>query len=174
MQQSEEEHFQELYRRHRDALTAYVRRRAPTQAVEDIVADTFLVCWRRRDRVPLDALPWLYAVALKTLANDRRKRAHAESAAVASSPPGFVEPLPVGDPLLAVAFAGLGERDREVLCLVAWEGLALHEAADVLGCSAVACRVRLHRAKRRLAEQLADVETNPAARQRPLPEGATQ
>ncbi len=61
-----------LYRTHRAAITAYVRRRVPAEAVEDIVADIFLVCWRRRDRVPVDALPWLYAVALRTVANDRR------------------------------------------------------------------------------------------------------
>jgi len=174
MHESEQERFRELYRCHRQAVTAYVRRRAPSHAVEDIVAETFLVCWRRRDQVPAEALPWLYAVALKTLANERRKREHGERAARSSASAASVEPLPVNDPLLAGAFASLGERDREVLCLIAWEGLAVHEAAEVIGCSAVACRVRLHRAKRRLAERLAQAESNPPARANPLPEGATR
>ena len=171
MAQSEAERFRELYRTHRGAVTAYVRRRAPAEAVEDIVADTFLVCWRRRDRVPPDALPWLYAVALRTAANYSRKRAHADPAGIPIDPPAFTPPLPADDPVLAAAFAALSERDREVLCLVAWEDLALHQAAKVLGCSPVAARVRFHRARRRLAQRLA--ETEPDAGHQPLPEGAT-
>src|SRR5439155_22819515 len=61
---------------------------------------------------------------------------------------------PVGDTVLAAAFGALSERDREVLRLIAWEGLSLGQAAIVLGCSAVACRVRYHRAKTRLARRL--------------------
>jgi RNA polymerase sigma-70 factor (ECF subfamily) len=63
-------------------------------------------------------------------------------------------PGPVGDGVLAAAFNALKERDREVLRLVAWEGLSLADAATVLGCSGVACRVRYHRAKTRLAARL--------------------
>jgi RNA polymerase sigma-70 factor (ECF subfamily) len=173
MSQSEEERFRELYRSHRGAITAYVRRRAPAEAVEDIVADTFLVCWRRRDRVPPDALPWLYAVALRTAANHRRKQAHASPTGVPSDTPAFAPRLSAGDPMLADAFAALSERDREVLCLVAWEDLPLHQAAKVLQCSPVAARVRFHRARRRLAERLAEAEPNASAPQ-PLPEGATR
>jgi RNA polymerase sigma-70 factor (ECF subfamily) len=117
MQRPDEERFQEIYRRHRDAVAAYARRRAPAEAVEDIVADTFLVCWRRLDRVAEEALAWLYAVARKTLANERRKRARSVAVALL---PAFVEPPPTGDAGLAAAFAELGERDREVLHLVAW------------------------------------------------------
>ena len=149
MSQSEEERFRELYRSHREAVTAYVRRRAPAEAVEDIVADTFLVCWRRRDRVPPDALPWLYAVALRTVANDRRKRARADPAGIPIDTTAFAPPIPTDDPVLADAFSALSERDQEVLCLVAWEDLALHQAAKVLQCSPVAARVRFHRARRR-------------------------
>ena len=45
--------------------------------------------------------------------------------------------------------------DREVLRLIAWEGLESREAAAVFGCSYGAFRVRLHRARRRLEKQLA-------------------
>ena len=172
MPQSEEERFRELYRTHRGAITAYVRRRVPAEAIEDIVADTFLVCWRRRDRVPPDALPWLYAVALRTAANYKRKRAHADPAGIPIDTPAFAQPLPADDPALADAFAALSERDREVLCLVAWEDMALHQAAQVLQCTPVAARVRFHRARRRLTQRLA--ETEPEAAHQPLPEGATQ
>jgi RNA polymerase sigma-70 factor (ECF subfamily) len=48
----------------------------------------------------------------------------------------------------------LHESDRELLALVAWEGLAREELALALGTSRAAVRVRLHRARRRLREAL--------------------
>jgi RNA polymerase sigma-70 factor, ECF subfamily len=149
---SREERFDAIYREHAAAVLAYARRRAPAELADDVVAETFLVCWRRLDRVPVEPLPWLYAVARRTLANQRRalRRRH-----------GSEQPLPItlaaaesGDRTLAAALAQLRERDRELLLLVAWEGLSLAEAAAVLGCSAVACRVRFHRARKRLAALL--------------------
>jgi RNA polymerase sigma-70 factor, ECF subfamily len=142
--------FEQIYAEHLPAVRAYVARRAPEAIVDDIVSDTFVVCLRRIERVPENALPWLYAVARKTLANERRKRARVTRGQLL--PTG--EPSPVGDGVLAGAFNSLAERDREVLRLVAWEGLSLTDAATVLGCSAVACRVRYHRAKSRLASKL--------------------
>jgi RNA polymerase sigma-70 factor (ECF subfamily) len=142
--------FEQIYADHREAVRAYVRRRAPEGLVDDVVSETFVVCLRRIDRVPPQPLPWLYAVAWKTLANERRKRsriAHSQELPVAA-------PEPVGDGVLATAFNSLKERDREVLRLVAWEGLSLTDAATVLGCSSVGCRVRYHRAKARLASRL--------------------
>jgi RNA polymerase sigma factor (sigma-70 family) len=56
---------------------------------------------------------------------------------------------------VAAAFARLSEDDREVLALVAWEELDAEEVATVLGCSRNAARIRLHRARRRLARELA-------------------
>jgi RNA polymerase sigma-70 factor (ECF subfamily) len=142
--------FEQIYADHREAIRAYVRRRAPEALVDDVVAETFVVCLRRIDRVPPEPLPWLYSVAWKTLANERRKLARlAHGQGLTVSAPG-----PVGDGVLATAFNALSERDREVLRLVAWEGLSLTDAAAVLGCSGVACRVRYHRAKSRLASRL--------------------
>lgn len=157
--------FEQIYAAHVDAVRVYVRRRAPEDAVDDVVAETFVVCLRRLDRVPADPLPWLYAVARKTLANERRKRER--NAPGQRDVAWDVEPS--GDTALASAFAALGEHDREILRLVAWEGLSLREAAVVLGCSAVACRVRYHRAKSRLAAGLES-----AASFRPKPKGVTE
>lgn len=159
----------ELYRRYAPAVEAYARRRAPSLA-EDVVAETFLVCWRRLDRVPADALPWLYAVARKTLANQRRGERRAALPLPASRTTADVE-LPT-DPVLARAFAGLRPRDREVLTLVAWERLSPADAARVLGCSTVSCRVRLHRAKQRLARRLEELE--PATTFHSAPRGASR
>ena len=173
MQQPADERFQEIYARHRAAVVAYARRRVAADAVDDVVAETFLVCWRKLGSVPDETLQWLYGVARKTLANQRR-------AAVRQTPRALVEVSeePVlfeGDPVLGAAFSRLSERQQEVLRLVAWEGLSLREAATVLGCSTVACRVRFHRAKRRLAELLEAFERHGAvARPQPDPKGATQ
>jgi RNA polymerase sigma-70 factor, ECF subfamily len=161
MQQPAEERFQEIYRRHRLAVATYARRRASADAAEDVVAETFLVCWRKLDRVPEEPLPWLCAVARKTLANQRRAAARQPTPAIVEIPTGAT--VFASDPRLGAAFARLSERDREVLRLVAWEGLSLGEAATALGCSAVACRVRYHRAKRRLAERLEELERHAAA-----------
>jgi RNA polymerase sigma-70 factor (ECF subfamily) len=157
--------FDEIYAEHVDAVRAYVRRRAPESLVDDVVADVFVVALRRIDDVPRNALPWLYAVARKTLANERRK----QSRTIPLAPEISYEPEPVGDSQLAAAFAALSDADREILRLVAWEGLSLREAARVLECSPVACRVRYHRAKSRLGSRLAD-----AASFRPEPRGVTR
>ena len=154
------ERFERIYEQHHDAVRAYVRRRAPEAVVDDLVADTFVVCLRRIDDVPESPLAWLYAVARKTLANDRRRRGRN----LALSPETAYAPDPPGDPVLAAAFAELSDGDREVLRLVAWEELALRDAAVVLGCSAVACRVRFFRAKARLRALL---EEQPGFRTEP-------
>ncbi len=173
MQRPADERFNVIYQEHFEAVDAYVRRRAPRDLAADAVSETFLVCWRRLDDVPAEALPWLYAVARKTLANQRR--AAARHGTPASVEIAIDAPPLVGDQLLGAAFARLSESDREVLRLVAWEGLSPRQAASVLGCSAVACRVRLHRAKRRLANRLAELERSAAAVQpRPHPEGGSR
>jgi RNA polymerase sigma factor (sigma-70 family) len=173
MQRSTEIRFRDIYERHREDVTLYVRRRVAGDSVDDVVAETFLVCWRKLDQVPREPLPWLYAVARKTLANHHRATARHVGAPdrradEASSP---IE----SDHVLARAFARLSEPDREVLRLVAWEHLSLRDAAKALGCSHVACRVRFHRARRRLALQLEQFdEPAAAAEPRHRPEGATQ
>ena len=89
--------FEQIYAEHHEAVRAYVRRRAPEAVVDDVVADTFVVCLRKIDGVPAEPLPWLYAVARKTLANERRKRARvAPGYEVAAGGPD-----PVGDGALA-------------------------------------------------------------------------
>jgi len=173
MQQHADSRFHEIYERHREDVALYVRRRVAADSVEDLVSETFLVCWRKLDEVPREPLPWLYAVARKLLANHYRAAAHREL-------PGGARPaddafsLIERDDVLARAFARLSEADREVLRLVAWEQLPLREVAGTLGCSQVACRVRFHRAKRRLAVHLEELETSDtAANRRHHPEGAT-
>jgi RNA polymerase sigma-70 factor (ECF subfamily) len=151
--------FEELYRAHADRVHAYARRRSDASTADDVVAEVFLVAWRRLSQVPEDPFPWLVGVARRVLANRRRAegRATALRDRLAGSGPLY-EPAAAaaaGDERVARALAGLGERDRELLLLIAWEGLGQPEVAAVLGLRPGTVSVRLHRARRRFAEALA-------------------
>lgn len=144
-----------LFRSHYRDVEAYVRRRADPDLVEDVVAETFLVAWRRLDELPDEARPWLLGVARKTLSTQRRTGARRRSLVTKLTAIQATEPSEQQSDLgVTDALAGLSEKDREAITLVAWEGLSPNEAAVVVGQSAVAFRVRLHRAKRRLHERL--------------------
>jgi RNA polymerase sigma-70 factor (ECF subfamily) len=153
-----EARFEALYTEHYARVLGYVRRRAPAAASSDIVADVFLVAWRRLERVPDEPLPWLLGVARRTLANERRggRRRAALVDSLEQEVRGRDTEMAADEPLQALADAvdRLREPDRELLRLVAWDGLTTQEAAIVLGTTHAACRVRLHRLRRRLAREL--------------------
>jgi RNA polymerase sigma-70 factor, ECF subfamily len=157
--------FEDLFRTHVGAVHAYALRRSDPATADDVVADTFLVCWRRFDRVPAEPLPWLYAVARRCLANrlraGRRERARIVPAAASPTDPtadAFEQHARARDVLAALAL--LPPKEREALQLCAWEGLSPADAARVAGCTASAFRARLHRGRRRLAAAL---DANPDA-----------
>jgi RNA polymerase sigma factor (sigma-70 family) len=158
--------FERLFAAHYWGVRAYVVRRAPSAAVEDVVADTFLVAWRRLDSVGDDPLPWLFGVARRLLANQtraerRRGALIARLQSLAARPSaGWEPPAEMGDGM-AGAMAALSAREREALLLVAWEGLDPGRAAEAAGCSAAAFRVRLHRARQHVADQLACSHDSP-------------
>jgi RNA polymerase sigma-70 factor (ECF subfamily) len=156
--------FEALFRAHVGAVHAYALRRSDAATADEVVADTFLVCWRRFDRVPEDALPWLYGVARRCLANRLRagRREHmriAPAAASAAAPTAEVFEQRAHAREVLAALAELPAKEREALQLCAWEGLSPAEGARVVGCTAATFRVRLHRARRRLTAAL---DTTPA------------
>ena len=139
---------------HLGAVTAYARRRGCPDP-DAVAAETMTLAWRRLADVPRDdARPWLYATA--------RNLAYAQARSVrrmSSVDPGALEdlagdrePTVIADDVDAdvrKALIALSPADREALLLVAWEELTPAQAAVSLGISAVAFRVRLHRARRR-------------------------
>jgi RNA polymerase sigma-70 factor (ECF subfamily) len=151
----EERRFEAIYREHAGAVTAYARRRLPGRA-DDVVAETFLVAWRRFDDVPADALPWLYGVARRVVADLRRssRRQSAVTDRLAVEPRGEAHVVPDVDPELLAALGRIPERDRELLLLVYWEDLEPRRAARALGCSRATVATRLWRAHRRLKTEL--------------------
>jgi len=151
--------FERLFRTHYGAVRAYVLRRAPASAADDIVAETFVVAWRRLDSLSDDPLPWLLGVARRNLANHHRseRRRGALVTRLLSSgadhDPGWEPPTEMSAELTA-AMNALPARQREALLLLAWEGLDSTRAAKAAGCTPAAFRVRLHRARRRVAPVL--------------------
>lgn len=158
-----EEQLRRLYALHGRPVLAYaLRRTSSAEDAADAVAETFLVAWRRLDSIPSgDALPWLYGVARRVLANQRRaahrrvrlaERLRQElPAAIQAIDP----PVTSNGPAMA-ALQRLSADDQEVLLLAAWEQLEPNEIAEVLGVSRIAARSRLHRARRRLADRTAE------------------
>jgi RNA polymerase sigma-70 factor, ECF subfamily len=159
-----DERFEVLFRENYPAVRAYALRRASRDAAQDVVADTFLVAWRRLDDVPADALPWLYGVARRVLANQRRSadRSAALEERLTHAAPSGSEADPADRAadaeILRLALGRLSEPSREALMLVAWQGLSGARAAQAAGCSRTAFAVRLHRARARLAAELAALE----------------
>ena len=155
------ERFERLFREHVDAVLRYALARVDPETAKDAVADTFLVAWRRFDEVPDATRSWLLGITRRTLADQRRSRhrQHALAERLASTPTSTGSSKEtidgIADRFLVMgALRALRKADREVLCLVAWDGLDHKEAAEVIGCSPKAFAVRLHRARRRLEDAL--------------------
>lgn len=142
-----------------EPVRRYLARRTDPDTAEEALAETLLVCWRRADDIPADPLPWVYVVARNCLANaerSRRRRFRLVQRLRTVDPPRE-EPGPgeePGDCGLVEALARLRPGDAEVLRLWAWEDLSPARIGAVLKVSENAAAIRLHRAKRRLREQL--------------------
>ena len=157
--------FRVLYGENAPALLGYALRRVRTAAdAADVVAETFLVAWRRLDDVPpgRQARPWLFGVSRRVMANQRRGALRRSALADKlrrdlvqqvrlDEPVGREDPAPPMAALQA-ALERLPEDDRELLRLTTWEGLSPTELATVLGIPAATVRTRLHRARRRLRQ----------------------
>ncbi|MET8564058.1 sigma-70 family RNA polymerase sigma factor [Streptomyces flaveolus] len=162
-----ERRYEELARMVVEPLHRYLLRRADAGQVDDVLAETMLVLWRRLDDVPGmltesapvadTVLPWCYGVARGCLANARRadtrrlrlleRLTHTAPQAAPAAPADDHEEL-------HAALGTLGDVDREVVQLWAWEELAPRAIAEVTGLSPNAVSIRLHRAKRKLATVL--------------------
>lgn len=158
------EAYSVFFRRHADSITRYaVRRCSSPDDVADLVGECFLVALQAAHRyVPETdtALPWLFGIARRLLAKQRRKYAgnrrleikvsnafpsftSSEEDAIASSIDAAMQA-----PALEEALARLTRSEREVLELVAYDGLSPTEAANALEITPNAARLRLSRARR--------------------------
>ncbi|MBW8091537.1 sigma-70 family RNA polymerase sigma factor [Streptomyces hygroscopicus subsp. hygroscopicus] len=169
---STDDAFDAAYREHYWAVSRFVARRLDDQAweVEEVVAEVFAVAWRRRADLPESPLPWLYGVARNCLANTvrgkgRYRRLLARLGHHEVTRGGRTVASPDAErpgSWVLEALSRLTETDQEVLRLTAWEELTVEELGTVLGCGRSAAAMRLHRARRRLREQIETLD--PAVR----------
>ena len=162
---SEPDRFRRVYAETFEPLLAYsLRRVTQREDAADVVAETFLTAWRRLDQAPDGPAvrAWLYGVAHRVLANhlrgrrrhdrlDARLRAEETGPGRASRPAAVIAEASTA---IGSAFGRLAPADRDLLMLVAVEGLSPGEIARVFGCTATTVRVRLHRARARFAREL--------------------
>lgn len=159
--------FAALFDRHNRPIHRYVARRLGTQAADDIVGETFLIAFGRRetyDTTYTNALPWLYAIATSLISRHHRDEKRYLRALQRTG----VDPLPepFADQVtsrvaaqeherdLAGALAALSQKDRDVLLLVAWGDLSYEETAQALSVPIGTVRSRLHRARRQVRKAL--------------------
>ncbi|SEN70846.1 RNA polymerase sigma factor [Nonomuraea pusilla] len=152
--------FTSMYDECRQRVWAYVVSRAGRQVADEVVSETFAIAWRRLDDVPSPALPWLLGVARNVLRDTIRAEARRDALAaeLRSWTEGDVADEVAERMGVLRALASLPDDDREILVLVAWQGLSPRDAARVVGCSATAFRVRLHRARKRLKQAMQAAE----------------
>ncbi|WP_323959377.1 sigma-70 family RNA polymerase sigma factor [Arthrobacter sp. JZ12] len=153
-----EETFRALYESAYSDLIRFVQRRAHPDHAEDVVADAFLVVWRRLNDVPNDqddARAWIYGITRNILLNSNRSELRRQALgvrladAMAFSDDSSAD-LAATRVDLARAWHRLSEVHQEALSLAVLEELTAPQAAAVLGISPVAFRLRLSRARRAL------------------------
>lgn len=146
-----------IYQRHATAVFRFLARRVGPAAAEDLLSEVFAAAVGARLRAwshdSGSALPWLYGIAGNVVRSHRRRG----SPRLLSTEATVVDWDEVDARLDAVArraelrtaLDALTDGERDVLLLVAWEGLAPAEAAEALGITPLAARSSLHRARTR-------------------------
>lgn len=159
--------FSQLVREHSPAVANYLRRRlyplGPSD-LDDLVEETMVVVWRRLDDVPPDAeLAWMLGVARNVLRNARRsknRRSEMETSLRASPNEFSAEDRVVADQGVRDALGALGEDDRDILLLNAWDGLDARALGVYYAITTNAAAVRLSRAQRRFRDLLASADVH--------------
>lgn len=163
------ERFAEIFDRHAPHIQRYLARRLGQQAADDLVAETFLVAFDKRARYDLarpNARPWLYGIATNLIGQHHRAevREYRLRNLVARQPDldGHADRVAAKvtaqamHATLAGALTELNQGDRDVLLLIAWEGLAYEEVAQALAIPVGTVRSRLNRARRQVRAALPD------------------
>ena len=164
----EPERFAVLFDRHAPHIHRYLARRTGRQVADDLVAETFLAAFAKRDRYDLgyaDARPWLYGIATHLVGQHRRDQARqyriSQAAAAEPEVPGHADRVAADvtaqatRPLLDAALAALSAGDRDVLLLIAYEQLTYQEVSRALGIPVGTVQSRLHRARTKVRQVLA-------------------
>jgi RNA polymerase sigma-70 factor (ECF subfamily) len=155
-------HFETFFRANYDRLERYVSRRVPYSRVDDIVAATFVVAWKKFFKVESPSMPWLFRIAsFEIMSSDRLARRSDATVSPESLEAKWIDTHEVFDgTLVLAAMAQLSETDREILRLVHWDDFTRHETAIMLNLSVTTSNMRYHRALSRL-ERMLSPKDNP-------------
>lgn len=169
--ESDPERFAVLVRRHGPAVVRYVTRRIGQERAEDVVAETFLVAFRKRASFQdqgRDCLPWLYGIATRLMHRERRNEVRQLRLLAVSGIDPVTAPFTdrIEDAVaargvrqrLAAAMAELPVNQRDALLLLAWAGLSYEQIAVATGAPLGTVQSRISRARRRLRQSLADLD----------------
>ncbi|GAT73489.1 RNA polymerase sigma factor [Microbacterium hydrocarbonoxydans] len=158
--------FSEIFERHVRPVGGYIRRRVGADAVDDVLSETFLVAFRRRNAFDVrweSARPWLLGIATRLIRSHRAAEARQWRAFEASSSARTTEadaPQTASDArldadaalrALAPRIAALSAKDRDTLLLHAWADLTYEQIAGAMGVPVGTVRSRLNRVRRKLA-----------------------
>jgi RNA polymerase sigma-70 factor (ECF subfamily) len=132
----------------------------PAADLDDLMSEVFLVAWRR-EILPDDPIPFLIGVARNVLRNAKRHQMrHPTQELLEQGQTPSAEEASLASVELRDALHSLSEDDREILTLIAWEGLSTVQLSEIYGLSANAIYVRASRARANLASALGKVEDN--------------
>jgi RNA polymerase sigma-70 factor (ECF subfamily) len=149
--------FEEFFRENYQRLFQYVARRVPNAQVDDVVAASFMVAWRKFEHTTNPTLPWLLRIASYEVSNHRRslrKWNNVVSFEVVEDYLSTSTSSDVDGVEIDAALGRLSDADREILRLIHWDSLTRAEAGEVLRLTPNATNVRYHRALRRLRDQM--------------------
>jgi RNA polymerase sigma-70 factor (ECF subfamily) len=167
---TEPEAFAAIFGRHATEIHRYAARRLGPAFAEDVVGETFLVAFRRRDRYDLsyrDARPWLFGIATNMIGRHRRAEVRFYRALARTGVDPVIE-SPADDVVarvaavgqrrtIAAALAALSPEDRDTVLLVDWAELSYDQAASALRVPVGTVRSRLNRARRKVREALGGI-----------------
>ncbi len=179
---SDPDAFEDFYREHVEAVQLFVARRVPDpHLAADLTGEVFLAVidsahtYRPESGRPI---AWLFGIARNVIAGERRRNARELRARTRLPAAGaLIEPDDLArlharidaeaeSRRIYEAMDRLSAGERAVLELVALDGLSSREAAGALGIRPATARVRLHRARRHLQDELDEsgpgaIETKP-------------
>lgn len=155
--------FAAIFDRHGPHIHRYLARRLGREAADDLVGDTFLIAFDKRVKYDLarpDARPWLYGIATNLASQYWRDQGKQARLRLVTGPEPVqdghadrvaeqVTAEAMGD-VLTQALATLSEGDRDVLVLIATEGLAYEEVAAALAIPVGTVRSRMFRARKKV------------------------
>lgn len=167
----DDEAFVEVYDRLAPRLHAFLLRYTrDVSRVEDVIQQTMLQIHRARGRFEpgAEVVPWAFAIARRVLIDQHRRgdrevlaptddESATQLLVALDAPADQVAIAKEVAAKIAEALARLPENQRVAFELIKQDGLSVAEAAQVLGTTVTAVKLRAHRAYEALREVLAEL-----------------